>query len=68
MNNSLNSLLNLTKTSPFFAVRISKIHCAGILNAWNRNDEIDPKKWLEYNKQIFPPQKPGEEPRPAVSL
>ena len=27
----------------------------------------NPTHWLEYNKKIFPPQKPGEEKRPAVS-
>lgn len=28
-------------------------------------DEV-PKGFLKYNKTIFPPQKPGEERRPAV--
>ncbi|MCL4136351.1 UNVERIFIED_CONTAM: hypothetical protein GTU68_033895 [Idotea baltica] len=25
----------------------------------------EPKKWLTYNEKVFPPQEPGEEPRPA---
>lgn len=26
-----------------------------------------PKRFLEYNRKIYPPQEIGEEPRPAVS-
>lgn len=25
-----------------------------------------PKKWLDYNKVVYPPQEPNEERRPAV--
>lgn len=34
---------------------------------WNGHN-YGPRKWLEYNKTIFPPQKENEEPRPAVSI
>lgn len=30
--------------------------------------DSEPKKWLLYNDVIYPPQKPGEEERPAVCL
>lgn len=31
---------------------------------WNKHN-TGPQKWLEYNKQVFPPQQPHEEPRKA---
>lgn len=33
----------------------------------NLTDKYGPHKWLDYNKVVYPPQKPGEERRPAVS-
>lgn len=30
-------------------------------------DKYGPKKWLEYNNVVYPPQRPDEERRPAVS-
>ncbi|ENN80657.1 39S ribosomal protein L22, mitochondrial [Dendroctonus ponderosae] len=34
--------------------------------AWEPNKtESGPTRWLENNKKIYPPQEPGEEPRPA---
>lgn len=30
-------------------------------------DKYGPKKWLDYNNVVYPPQRPGEERRPAVS-
>lgn len=30
--------------------------------------DMEPKKWLQYNEKIYPPQEAGEERRPAVSL
>lgn len=32
------------------------------------DDDKDRSKWARYNEKIYPPQKPGEEPRPAVSF
>lgn len=29
-------------------------------------DETNTGKWLSYNEKIYEPQKPDEEPRPAV--
>lgn len=31
-------------------------------------DESEQRNFLRFNKTIFPPQKPGEEKRPGVSL
>lgn len=32
---------------------------------WNKHN-YGPRKWLEYNKTVHPPQEPEEEPRKAV--
>lgn len=45
---------------------VKKIHTSISTQAWKPSDE-EPKKFLEYNKKIYPPQSPDEEPRPAVS-
>lgn len=34
---------------------------------WNKHN-YGPRKWLEYNKTVHPPQETDEEPRKAVSL
>lgn len=41
----------------------AQIHTSTALNS-----EFGPKKWPAYNKIVFPPQQPDEEPRPAVSF
>lgn len=38
---------------------------AGLDKKWNTRN-MGPKKFVEYNKTVFPPQSPDEEPRPAV--
>lgn len=53
--------------SPAISVFAAKsFHLTSSVNAWNAR-KGDPKKFLEYNKVIYPPQAPGEERRPAVS-
>lgn len=42
----------------------AQIHTSATLN---RNND-GPKNWPAYNKQLFPPQRPDEPPRPAVSF
>lgn len=34
---------------------------------WNKHN-YGPRRWLEYNKTVHPPQETDEEPRKAVSL
>lgn len=34
----------------------------------DKEEEESNKGFLKYNKVVFPPQKPGEEKRPGVSL
>lgn len=41
------------------------IHTSAPIAAWVKAKT--PKRFLEYNKKVFPPQAIGEEPRPAVS-
>jgi len=43
-------------------------HNTPSLSAWKANRENGPTHFLEYNKKVYPPQQPGEEPRPAVSF
>ncbi|RZC41226.1 39S ribosomal protein L22, mitochondrial [Asbolus verrucosus] len=45
-------------------VASQQFHNSSILKAW-RPDSKDPKKFLEYNKVIYPPQAPDEPRRPA---
>lgn len=42
-------------------------HNTPCLEAWNnrRSNDQGPTHWLDYNKKVYPPQKPDEEPRPA---
>lgn len=44
---------------------ILSFHTSSPVSAWLNNKV--PKKFLEYNNKIYPPQAIGEEPRPAVS-
>lgn len=42
------------------------LHTSDAVSAkWNKANH-GPRKWLEYNKTVHPPQKPDEEPRKAV--
>ena len=41
-------------------------HTTNGLNKYNTHNK-GPKKFLKYNKTVFPPQQPDEEPRKAVS-
>lgn len=43
------------------------IHTTSACGMW-ANTDGGPRKWLEYNNKMYPPQGPEEEPRPAVSL
>ncbi|XP_026765367.1 39S ribosomal protein L22, mitochondrial [Galleria mellonella] len=42
---------------------INKFHTSTSSLAWTKSNV--PKRFLEYNKKIYPPQENGEEPRPA---
>ncbi|KAF2884099.1 hypothetical protein ILUMI_22067 [Ignelater luminosus] len=43
--------------------QIENLHLTSALAAWQSNRQ--PRKWLKYNKVIYPPQLPDEERRPA---
>ncbi|XP_024872808.1 39S ribosomal protein L22, mitochondrial [Temnothorax curvispinosus] len=57
--NRTNILSNATNLAPACSFHISAI-CKGKLSNYEA-----PTGFLDYNKTIFPPQKPGEERRPA---
>lgn len=61
--------LTLIKSfQPLLAIQCEKLHTSPLLNAWtNEKDGKKTNKWLKYNDVVFPPQKPNEPPRPAVS-
>lgn len=40
----------------------AQLHTSAVLS----RDDNAPHKFLAYNKKMYPPQEPGEEPRPAV--
>jgi hypothetical protein len=61
--NRTNVLPDITKTLNF--IPICSFHISSIQNKKSGFD--GPKHFLEYNDTIFPPQKPDEERRPAVS-
>ncbi|XP_054730293.1 39S ribosomal protein L22, mitochondrial [Anastrepha obliqua] len=43
----------------------NSLHTSDALNSnWNKAN-YGPRKWLQYNKVVHPPQKPDEEPRKA---
>lgn len=47
--------------------QVTSFHSTAVLDRnWNTHNR-GPKKWLQHNKTIFPPQEPHEEPRKAVS-
>lgn len=41
------------------------LHTSAPAKAWTKSDL--PKSFLKYNKKIYPPQDPSEEPRPKHS-
>lgn len=41
------------------------MHSSPLSLAWAKDSQ--PKKWLQYNNKVYPPQTSDEEPRPAVS-
>jgi len=43
------------------------IHTVSALNGKHNTYPSEPKAWPKYNDIIYPPQKEGEPPRPAVS-
>uniref|UniRef100_W8B5Q3 Large ribosomal subunit protein uL22m n=1 Tax=Ceratitis capitata TaxID=7213 RepID=W8B5Q3_CERCA len=57
---------NLLQNSVKLLAPVSNsLHTTAALNAkWNKANQ-GPRKWLEYNKIVHPPQKPDEEPRKA---
>lgn len=64
------SVINKTDILPNAARAINfiptcSLHLSSTCNI-NFSKYKSPKVFLEYNKTIFPPQKPGEERRPAV--
>ncbi|XP_055626380.1 39S ribosomal protein L22, mitochondrial [Toxorhynchites rutilus septentrionalis] len=51
---------------PVSSVPINQLHTTSALaKQWNSHNAGTPQRWLKYNKVIYPPQVPGEEPRPA---
>ncbi|XP_050299722.1 39S ribosomal protein L22, mitochondrial [Anthonomus grandis grandis] len=50
---------------PLFLQKLASFHNSPVSHAWSNNDSEGPKKWLDLNKKIYPPQKPDEDPRPA---
>lgn len=58
----------ITQIYPAASILVTKscLHQTACLNAWNPGGK-DPKKFLAFNKVIYPPQGPEEERRPAVS-
>lgn len=51
----------------FNGEQIAGIHTSSVLSNSNNKFLSGPRKFKEYNKQVFEPQTPAEEPRPAVS-
>lgn len=54
----------IPKSLKISEVCCAHFHCSTVDQAWSK-----PKNscghWLHYNKKVYPPQKPDEEPRPA---
>lgn len=59
--------VNFLSELPSLSIVSKKFHNSSVLKAW-KNDDQEPKGFLEYNKKIYPPQSPDEPPRPAVSV
>ncbi|CAH0560844.1 unnamed protein product [Brassicogethes aeneus] len=62
---NVRSLLSSSKLLQpiLIGVRSNSFHTSTPALAWK--SDHSPKKWLTYNDKVYPPQKPGEEPRPA---
>ncbi|KAL1509022.1 hypothetical protein ABEB36_003828 [Hypothenemus hampei] len=61
-NNIVNSIF---KRFQLLNLQNALIHNTSCLNAWKATKEKGPTHWLDYNKKIYPPQTPDEEPRKA---
>lgn len=61
------AILGPTKLGPNLLQKLF-FHNTPSLGAWKASRESGPTHFLEYNKKVYPPQQPGEEPRPAVSF
>ncbi|XP_076252638.1 mitochondrial ribosomal protein L22 [Rhynchophorus ferrugineus] len=57
-------LLGTKLCNPIFFQTAAHFHNTVALSAWHGQNKV-PSKWLDYNKKIYPPQTPDEEPRPA---
>ena len=61
--------INILKTinNNFLKINNNLFHTSSVLEkSWNTYNS-GPRKWLEYNKKIYPPQLSNEEPRKAVT-
>lgn len=63
---AINRTSILSSATNFARTPTCNIHISAICRTDLRNYKT-PNRFLNYNKTIFPPQKPGEERRPAVS-
>lgn len=61
VTNKTNILSSVTNLAPAWDFHVSVRHRT------NLTKYEAPKGFLKYNESVFPPQKPGEEKRPAVS-
>lgn len=61
----MNHIFNKLATYTLKVHASSCFHTTTSALAWTKS--TFPKRFLEYNKKIFPPQEIGEEPRPAVN-
>lgn len=58
-------LLGTKLCNVIFFQNAAHFHNTVALSAWHGQHK-SPTKWLDYNKEIYPPQTRDEEPRPAV--
>lgn len=65
-SNIFKVIANFNKIYITAPILTSSFHTTSSTAKWNTQN-IGPKKFLTYNKTIFPPQQPDEEPRPAVN-
>jgi hypothetical protein len=62
----LPNLPNSLSLQAYLPAPIATIHISSSLDV-SFGKHGGPKKWLQYNEKIYPPQAPEEERRPAVS-
>ncbi|XP_018579948.1 39S ribosomal protein L22, mitochondrial [Anoplophora glabripennis] len=55
--------LGIKHCNPLLIIQAEKLHTSPSNSAWHNDSK--PKKFLKYNKEVYPPQSPEEEPRPA---